>query len=120
MKKGLLLFSFLVSGLVFSQTKNEKTHYFYSIAYGQNNEVFVSNIYDIDIENQEIYSKLAERYTKFKNYLVNQKKINSEKDLQTGYEKNYYKKEQAIAEQKHLLNTLERQNFVIKNVDFDL
>ncbi len=118
MKKGLLLFMFFITGLVYSQMKNERTHYFFSIAYGQNNEVFISKVYELNIESKDIYSKLAERYTKFQNYLVSQGKVSSLKEIQTGYEKNYYKSEQANAEQLHLLSTLEKQQFVPEIVDY--
>lgn len=120
MKKGLVLLLFFVAGLVYSQTKSDKTHYFFSIAYGQNNEVYVSDIYEANIENKDIYGKLAERYVKFQNFLVKQGKVSSIKDIQTGYEKNYYKKEQALAEQQNLLSTLEKQQFIPKVVDYQL
>ena len=120
MKKGLVLLLFFIAGLVYSQTKNDKTHYFFSIAYGQNNEVYVSDIYEANIENKDIYGKLTERYVKFQNFLVKQGNVSSIKDIQTGYEKNYYKKEQALAEQKNLLSTLEKQQFIPKIVDYQL
>ncbi|MBO6213719.1 hypothetical protein [Algoriella sp.] len=120
MKKGLVFFLFFVAGLVFAQTKNDKTHYFFSIAYGQNNEVYVSDIYEINIDNQDIYSKLAERYSKFQNYLVQKGNVSSLKDIQTGYEKNYYKKEQALAEQKTLIFTLEKQQFKPTMVEYTM
>ncbi|MGV0831042.1 hypothetical protein ACTS9D_02300 [Empedobacter brevis] len=120
MKKGLVLFLFFVAGVVFSQTKNNQTYYFFSIAYGQNNEVFVTDIYEADLESKEIYGKLADRYTTFQNYLLKNGSISSLKEIQTGYEKNYHKKEQALAEQKYLLSTLEKQQFTTKMISYTL
>lgn len=120
MKKGLVLFLFFVSGIVFSQTKNNQTYYFFSIAYGQDNEVYVTEVYEASIDNKDVYKKLADRYTKFQNFLLSSGTITSLKEIQTGYEKNYQKKEQALAEQKYLLSTLEKQNFTAKMVSYSL
>ena len=120
MKKGLILFLFFVTGVVFSQTKNNQTYYFFSIAYGQDNEVYVTDVYEANIDNKDIYGKLADRYTKFQNYLLKNGTINSLKEIQTGYEKNYQKKEQAEAEQKYFLSTLEKQQFTAKMVNYSL
>lgn len=120
MKKGLVLFLFFITGVAFSQTKTNQTYYFFSIAYGKDNEVFVTDIYEANINNKDIYGKLADRYTKFQNFLMNNGSINSLKEIQTGYEKNYQKKEQALAEQKYLLSTLEQQKFKAKIISYIL
>lgn len=120
MKKGLVLFLFFVTGVVFSQTKNNQTYYFFSIAYGQDNEVYVTDVYEANIDNKDVYGKLADRYTKFQNFLLKNGTINSLKELQTGYEKNYQKKEQALAEQKYLLSTLEKLKFTAKMISYTL
>ncbi|MGV0924256.1 hypothetical protein [Empedobacter tilapiae] len=120
MKKGLVLFLFFISGVVFSQIKSNQTYYFFSIAYGQNNEVFVTDVYEANINNRDIYGKLADRYTKFQNYLLKNGSITSLKEIQTGYEKNYQKKEQAIAEQQYFLSTLEKQKFTAKMIQYSL
>ncbi len=104
----------------FQSNKERKNALFFSIAYGQNNEVYVTDVYEIDIDNKDIYGKLAERYVKFQDYLVKQGKVTSKKDIQTGYEKNYYKKEQALTEQQHLLSTLEKQQFIPKVVEYQI
>ncbi|MFV0209131.1 hypothetical protein OBK13_07980 [Empedobacter falsenii] len=120
MRKSLVLFLFFVAGVVFSQTKGNQTYYFFSIAYGQDNEVYVTEIYEADINSKDVFGKLADRYTKFQNHLLENGEINSLNDIQTGYEKNYQKKEQAIAEQKYLLSTLEKQQFVTKVINYKL
>ncbi len=74
MKKGLVLVLFFVAGLVYSQTKHTKTHYFFSIAYGQNNEVFVSDVYELTMESKDVYGKLKERFTQFQNFLVKKRR----------------------------------------------
>ena len=89
MRKGLVLFLFFVAGVVFSQTKGNQTYYFFSIAYGQDNEVYVTDIYEADINSKDVFGKLADRYTKFQNHLLENGEINSLNDIQTGYEKNY-------------------------------
>ncbi|MFV0153775.1 hypothetical protein OBJ97_11170 [Empedobacter falsenii] len=119
MRKGLVLFLFFVAEVVFSQTKGNQT-YFFSIAYGQDNEVYVTEIYEADINSKDVFGKLEDRYTKFQNHLLENGEINSLNDIQTGYEKNYQKKEQAIAEQKYLLSTLEKQQFVTKVINYKL
>lgn len=92
--------------------------YFFSIAYGQDNEVYVTDVYEANIDNKDIYGKLADRYTKFLNYLLKNRTIGSLKDIQTGYEKNYQKKEQAEAEQKYFLSILEKQQFIAKMINY--
>ncbi len=58
MRKGLVLFLFFVAEVVFSQTKGNQT-YFFSIAYGQDNEVYVTEIYEADINSKRCFWKIS-------------------------------------------------------------
>lgn len=111
MKKLLILFTLSLCSLASAQAKNTKPHYFYTYMYGQNNEVYVSNVYELNIESKDLYGKLVEPYKKFQDFLVSSGKISNVKEIQTGLEKNYYTKEQAENEYNLLISDLEKKKF---------
>ena len=118
MKKLLLLFALCICSFATAQAKNTKPHFFYSIMYGQNNQVYVSNVYEIEIESKDLYGKLVDRYKQFQQFLVDSGSINNVKEIQTGVEKNYYTKEQAQNELELLIFDLKKKDFIPVMVEY--
>ena len=119
MKKLLLLFTLCICSFVSAQAKNTKPYYFYSLMYGQNNLVYVTNVYELHLESKDLYGKLVDRYKSFQNYLVSSGKISNVKELQTGLEKHYFTNLQAQNELKLIISDLEKKKFVPVLVEYN-
>ena len=117
MKKSILsIFLLLFSCLLVAQDKSvvdnndPPTFYFYAVMYGFNNDVYVSEIYDLEIERSTLFKETDQRLEKISQYLVDENIVS---DVQTGYEKNYYKKDQAQNERNYIIEQLEYQKFKV-------
>ena len=111
MKTFTTLFILLASITINAQMKNIKPHYFYAIMYGQNNEVYISDVYELEIDTNSIYSKLKDRYIDYQKFLLDNKIISNLKEIQTGSERSYLTKEQAVNEFNLMIFQLEKQKF---------
>lgn len=112
----LFVFGLLFSSIVTSQApidiqNNEDTpFYFYTIHYGFNNDVYISDVYSLDIERNDVYKYSKDRFEDVKDYIIEN---GIAKEIQSGYEKNYFKKEQAETERKYLMYQFKNQDYKI-------
>ncbi|WP_322969893.1 hypothetical protein [Faecalibacter sp. LW9] len=94
-----------------SNPKIEKTKfYFYTIFYGFKKDVYISEIYDLDIGRNDVFKESKNRYENVKQFLMSN--LGSSK-IQSGYEKNYYQRNQAENERDYIMNQLKNQEYKI-------
>ncbi|MBF0595920.1 hypothetical protein [Faecalibacter rhinopitheci] len=122
MKQFLSFFTvILLSTVLYSQIsnkpshKNKQTFYFFTIYYGFKNDVYVSEIYSIDINREELFKNTEFRYEEIKQYLVNNKIVN---EIQSGYEKNYFQLNQAENERKVIMSQLTNHNYDVRSFQY--
>lgn len=117
MKKHFLFFTvaffFAISafGQGNSNPKIEKTKfYFYTIFYGFKKDVYISEIYDLDIGRNDVFKESKNRYENVKQFLMSNL---GSSEIQSGYEKNYYQRNQAENERDYIMNQLKNQEYKI-------
>ena len=99
-----------------TKSKLENTKfYFYTIFYGFKKDVYVSEIYDLDIDRNDIFKESKNRYEKVKSFVINNL-ISPE--IQSGYEKNYYQRNQAENERDYIVSQLKNQDYKIVNFKY--
>lgn len=112
----LLVLGLFFSSLVTSQTQiksskvYDSTFYFYTIYYGYNNDVYISDVYELEIERDNVFKNSKDRFENIKQFIKDQ---GIAKDIQTGYEKNYYKKDQAENERDYLMSQFINQDYKV-------
>ena len=112
----LFVVGLFFSTLVTSQTTTkplkdiESTFYFYTIHYGFNNDIYVSDVYGLDIERSDVYKYSKDRFEDAKVYIINN---GIAKEIQSGYEKNYFKKDQAETERDYLMSQFKNQDYKV-------
>ena len=108
---GLFFSSFVTSQASINKQNNEDTtFYFYTIHYGYNNDVYISDVYSLDIERNDVFKYSKERFEKVKVYMIGN---GIAKEIQSGYEKNYYKKDQAETERNYLMYQFKNQDYKV-------
>ncbi|HEY4539247.1 MAG TPA: hypothetical protein VIG94_04460 [Faecalibacter sp.] len=117
MKKHFLFFTvaffFAISAFAQgnSNPKIEKTKfYFYTIFYGFKKDVYISEIYDLDIGRNDVFKESKNRYENVKQFLMSNL---GSSEIQSGYEKNYYQRNQAENERDYIMNQLKNQEYKI-------
>ena len=117
MKKHFLFFTvaFFLAISAFAQgnsnPKIEKTKfYFYTIFYGFKKDVYISEIYDLDIGRNDVFKESKNRYENVKQFLMSNL---GSSEIQSGYEKNYYQRNQAENERDYIMNQLKNQDYKI-------
>ena len=112
----ILLYFTLFSSYLFGQTSKtrvistENRYYFFSLFYGYQNDVYISDIYVLEMERSDIYKNNKARYELVKKYIVQKGLVD---ELQSGLEKNYILKEQADNEREQMIDQLKKQDFKI-------
>lgn len=112
----ILLYFTLFGSFLFGQTSktrvisSKSSYYFFSLFYGYQNDVYISDVYVLEMERSDIYKNNKARYELVKKYIVQKGLVD---ELQSGLEKNYALKEQADNEREHMIDQLKKQDFKI-------
>ncbi|QTV05450.1 hypothetical protein [Faecalibacter bovis] len=112
----LFVVGLFISTLVSSQTRTknnvseDSTFYFYTIHYGYNKDIYVSDVYALDINRSDLYKNTKERFEDVKEHIIGH---GIAKEIQTGYEKNYFKKVQADTERDYLMSQFKNQDYKV-------
>ena len=118
----ILLYFTLLGSFLFGQSStnrvisNKNPYYFFSLFYGFQNDVYISDVYVLEMERSDIYKNNKARYEQVKNYIIEKGFVD---ELQSGLEKNYSLLEQAINEREHLMDQLKKQEFKIISFKYE-
>ena len=104
-------------GQINSGTKNlpPSKFYFYTIYYGFTGDAYVSEIYELELERDDLFKNTKERYQNGISYLTEH---NITKEVQSGMEKNYFSREQAENERNYMIHQLAK-NYKITTYKYE-
>lgn len=93
-----------------SANVNPSKYYFYAIYYGYSGDAYVSEIYEMELERDQLYKTTKERYQNGISFLTEN---HITKDVQSGMEKNYFTREQAENERNYMIDQLSKNYKII-------
>lgn len=93
-----------------SVKSDESSFFFYTIHYGYDNDVYISDIYELLIERNDVFKNSKVRFGDVKEHIIEN---GIAKEILSGYEKNYFKKEQAENERNYLMYQFKNQDYKV-------